>query len=95
MVTTQHLCAACGSEHIRCNGSSQGHAKYQYTSCGHQVRFVSAAVARAVRYAQVERLLALVKSLVQRLNERSLSGHVNASYCAAVGARKVRLSGPD
>ena len=66
MVTTQHLCAACGSEHIRCNGSSQGHAKYQYTSCGHQVRFVSAAVARAVRYAQVERLLALVNRYVSR-----------------------------
>ena len=57
MVTTQHLCAACGIEHIRCNGSSQGHAKYQCTSCGHQVRFVPAAVARAVRYAQVEKLL--------------------------------------
>ena len=55
---------------------------------------MSAAVARAVRYAQVERLLALVKSLVQKLNERSLSGHVNASYCAAVGARKVHLVEP-
>ena len=38
--------------------------------------------------------MALVKSLVQRLNERSLGGRVNASYCAEVGARKVRLAGP-
>ncbi len=36
--------------------------------------------------------LALVKSLVQRLNEQSLDWRVNASYCAEVGARKVHLS---
>jgi hypothetical protein len=35
--------------------------------------------------------LALIKSLVQRLNERSLGGHVNASYYAEVEARKVAL----
>ena len=39
-------------------------------------------------------LMALVKSLVQRLNERLLGGRVNAPYCAVVGARKVRLAGP-
>ncbi len=66
MVTTQHLCAACGSEHIRRNGSSQGHAKYQCTACGHQARFVPAAVARALRYAQVEQLL------VERNSQRSI-----------------------
>ena len=66
MVTTQHLCAACGSEYIRRNGSSQGHAKDQCTSCGHQARFVPAAVARAVRYAQVEKLL------VERNSQRSI-----------------------
>ncbi|WP_426061565.1 transposase-like zinc-binding domain-containing protein, partial [Hymenobacter sp. B1770] len=54
MVSTQHLCAVCGSEHIRRNGNSQGHAKYQCTACGHQARFAPAASARAVRYAQVE-----------------------------------------
>ena len=43
---------------------------------------------------QKEALMALVKSLVQRLNERSLGGRVNASYCAEAGARKVRLAGP-
>jgi len=57
MVTTHHLCAACGSEHIRRNGSAAGHAKYQCKACGHQARFVPAAVARAVRYAQVDQLL--------------------------------------
>ena len=57
MVTTPHLCAACGSEHIRRNGSAAGRAKYQCKTCGHQARFVPAAVARAVRYAQVEKLL--------------------------------------
>ena len=57
MVTTQRYCAACGSEHIRRNGSAAGHAKYQCKACGHQARFVPAAVARAVRYAQVDKLL--------------------------------------
>ena len=66
MVTTQHYCAACGSEHIRRNGSSQGHAKYQCTACGHQARFAPAAVARALRYAQVEKLLA------ERNSQRSI-----------------------
>ena len=51
MVTTHHLCAACGSKHIRRNGSVVGHAKYQCKACGHQARFVPAAAARAVRYA--------------------------------------------
>ena len=66
MVTTQHLCAACGGEHIRRNGSSQGHAKYQCTLCDHQARFVPVAAARAVRYEQVEKLL------VERNSQRSI-----------------------
>ena len=66
VVTTQHLSAACGSEYIRRNGSSQGHAKYQCTSCGHPARLVPAAVAWAVRYAQVEKLL------VERNSQRSI-----------------------
>ena len=64
MVSTHHLCAACGSEQIRRNGSSQGHAKYQCTTCGHQARFVPAAA--ATRYAQVEKLL------VERNSQRSI-----------------------
>ncbi|OGX83526.1 hypothetical protein BEN47_17480 [Hymenobacter lapidarius] len=39
-------------------------------------------------------VVALVKSLVQRLNERLLGGRVNASYCATAGARKVHLVAP-
>ena len=58
MVFTQHLCAACGSEHIRRNGSAAGHANYQCKACGHQARFVPAAVAKAVQYAQVDKLRA-------------------------------------
>ena len=66
MVSTQHICAKCGSEHIRRNGSSQGHLKYQCKACGHQARFVPAAAAKAVRYAQAEKLL------VERNSQRSI-----------------------
>jgi len=66
MISTQHLCAACGSAHIRRNGSSQGHAKYRCTACGHQARFTPAAAERALRYAQVEKLL------VERNSQRSI-----------------------
>jgi len=59
MVITQHLCARCGSEQIRRNGHSGGHARYQCKACGHQARFVPAADERAARsrYTQVEKLL--------------------------------------
>ena len=66
MVYTQHLCAACGSDQLRRNGSSQGHAKYQCKACGHQARLVPAAAERAARYAQVEKLL------VERNSQRSI-----------------------
>lgn len=66
MVYTQHLCAKCGSEHIRRNGTSQGHAKYQCKACGYQARFTPAAVAKAAQYAQVEKLL------VERNSQRSI-----------------------
>ena len=58
MVSTQHTCAKCGSEQIVRNGHSGGPARYQCKACGHQARFVHAAAERAVRYAQVEKLLA-------------------------------------
>ena len=67
MVFTQQLCAACGSEHIRRNGSAAGHAKYQCKACGHQARFVPAAAAKAVQSAQVEQLL------VERNSQRSIA----------------------
>jgi len=66
MLYTQHFCAKCGSEHIRRNGSSQGHAKYQCKTCNFQGRFVPAAVAQAVKYEQVAHLL------VERNSQRSI-----------------------
>ena len=66
MVFTQHVCAKCGSEHIRRNGSQGGHAKYQCKVCRHQARFVPAAVAKAAQYAQVEVLL------TERNSQRSI-----------------------
>ena len=57
MVTTIHTCAKCDSTDIRRNGHSNGHARYQCKACGHQARFVPAAVEKAVRYEQVDRLL--------------------------------------
>ena len=66
MVTTQQVCARCSSEHIRRNGHSGGHARYQCKVCGYQARFVPAAAERAARYAQVEKLLA------ERNSQRSI-----------------------
>ncbi len=67
MVFTQHFCAACGSDHLRRNGSAGGHAKYQCKACGHQARFTPAAVAKAVQYAQVDELLS------ERNSQRSIA----------------------
>ena len=66
MISTQHTCAKCGSKQIIRNGHSGGHARYQCKACGHQARFVPAAAERAVRYAQVEKLLA------ERNSQRSI-----------------------
>jgi transposase-like protein len=57
MVYTQHVCAKCGSDQIRRNGHSHGHARYQCKACRYQARFVPASVAKAARYEQVEKLL--------------------------------------
>ena len=67
MVTTIHYCAKCDSADIRRNGHSNGHARYQCKACGYQARFVPAAVAKAVQYAQVEALL------VERNSQRSFA----------------------
>ncbi|MGI4834950.1 MAG: transposase-like zinc-binding domain-containing protein [Janthinobacterium lividum] len=80
MVYTQHLCAKCGSAHIRRNGSSQGHAKYQCKACGYQARFTPAAVAKAAQYAQVAKLL------VERNSQRSI---VRATGVARVTVAKL------
>ena len=66
MVFTQHFCAACGSEHIRRNGSVAGHAKYHCRNCGYQARFVPAALAKAPQYEQVDKLLS------ERVSQRSI-----------------------
>ncbi|WP_449404359.1 transposase-like zinc-binding domain-containing protein [Hymenobacter roseosalivarius] len=39
----QHTCARCGSERIRRNGHSSGHARYQCKACGYQARFLPVA----------------------------------------------------
>ena len=67
MVFTQHLCARCGSEYIRRNGTQGGEPKYQCKACGYQARFVPAAVAKAAQYAQVEALLS------ERNSQRSIA----------------------
>ena len=67
MVTTIHYCAKCGSADIRRNGHSHGHARYQCKACGYQARFVPAAVAKVVQYAQVEALS------VERNSQRSIA----------------------
>ena len=64
---TQHFCAACGRDQLRRNGSAGGHAKYQCKGCGHQARFIPAAVAKAVQYAQVDELLG------ERNSQRSIA----------------------
>ena len=103
MVTTQHLCASCGSEHIRRNGSAAGHAKYQCKACGHQARFVPAAVAQAVRYAQVDKLLlernsqrSIVRvtgvsrtSVANRVKKSRGTAAAAASVAAEAGAKKA------
>jgi transposase-like protein len=66
MVTTQHTCARCSSEHIRRNGHSGGHARYPCKACGYQARFVPATLERTARYAQVAKLLA------ERNSQRSI-----------------------
>ena len=88
MVTPLHLCAACGSEHIRRNGSAAGRAKYQCKTCGHQARFVPAAVARAVRYAQVEELLG------ERNSQRSIVRVTGVARLTVAGRVKESLGGP-
>ena len=80
MVYTQHLCARCGSEHIRRNGTQGSQPKYQCKACGYQARFVPAAVAKAAQYAQVEALL------TERNSQRSI---VRATGVARMNIAKL------
>ena len=66
MINTPAICAKCARVGLQRNGTRDGHARYRCAACGHQARLVPAAVARAARYAQVERLLA------ERNSQRSI-----------------------
>lgn len=55
-VMDQHLCAHCGSEHIRRNGTQGDQPTYQCKACGYQAQLVPTALAKAMQYAQVEAL---------------------------------------
>ena len=85
MVTTIHTCAKCGSADIRRNGHSNGHARYQCKACGHQARFVPAAVAKAMQYAQVEALL------VERNSQRSIARITGVARMTV--AKRLKKSG--
>jgi transposase-like protein len=87
MVTTIHTCAKCGSADIRRNGHSQGHARYQCKACGYQARFVPAAVAKAVQYAQIEALS------VERNSQRSIARITGVARMTVAKRLKKRGSG--
>ena len=58
--------ARCDSEHIRLKGAQGDQTKYQCQTFGYQARFVSASVAKAAHYVQVETLL------TERNSQRSI-----------------------
>ena len=88
-MTTQYTCAKCGSAQIQRNSHSGGHARYRCTGCGHQARFVPAAAERAVRYGQVEKLLA------ERNSQRSIVRVTGVSrMTVAKLAKKAQLACP-
>ena len=66
MILTTQLCGRCASDQVRKNGSSNGRAKYQGKACTYQGYLHPAGPERAVRYAQVEKLL------VERNSQRSI-----------------------
>ena len=84
MVYTQHFCAKCGSDQIRRNGHSQGHARYQCNACRYQARFVPAAVAKAAQYEQVDRLLG------ERNSQRSIVRATGVSRMSV--AKRIKKS---
>ena len=88
MVYTQHFCAKCSRAQIRRNGHLAGHARYQCKACGHQARFVPAAIDRAARYAQVERLL------VGRNSQRSIARATGVSRMTVAKLAKKSVDGP-
>ena len=85
MVYTQHFCAKCGSDQLRRNGHSQGHARYQCNACRYQARFVPAAVAKAAQYELVDRLLG------ERNSQRSIVRATGVSRMRV--AKRIKKSG--
>ena len=85
MVYTQPCCAKCGSDQIRRNGTSQGHARYQCKACRHQARFEPAAIAKAAQYAQVDKLLA------ERNSQRSIVRATGVSRMTVAGRLRKSL----
>ncbi|RFP63995.1 hypothetical protein D0N36_16265 [Hymenobacter lapidiphilus] len=87
MAYAQHLCARCGNEHIRRNGTQGGQPNYQCKACGYQARFVPAAVAKAAQYALVETLL------TERNSQRSIVRTTDGARMTI--AKLLKKSGAD
>ena len=85
MVQTTRYCAACGSDHVRRNGSKNGQPKCQCTVCRHQGLFVPAAVCKAAQYARVGALL------VERHSQRSIARVTGAARMTT--AKRLKKSG--
>ena len=91
VVTTIHTCAKCGSTEIRRNGHSGGHSRYPCKACGHQARFVPAAVGKAVQDARVEALL------VERNSQRRIArvtGAARMTIAKRLKKSAARLAAP-
>lgn len=78
----QYSCAKYGSDQIRCNGHSQGHACYQCKACRYRARSVPATVAKVAQYGQVDALL------VERNSLRSIVRATGVS-CMSI-AKRIR-----
>ena len=88
MIVTAQLCARCGSDQVRKNGSSGGRAKYQCKACTYQGYLHPAGPARAARYAQVEKLL------VERNSQRSIVRATGVSRMSVAKLAKKSAAGP-
>ena len=88
MINTLAICAKCASVDLHRNGTRDGYARYRCTACGHQARLVPAAMARAARYAQVDRLLA------ERHSQRSIVRVTGVSRVTVARLAKKSASAP-
>ena len=88
MINTPAICAKCASLNLQRNGTRDGYVRYRCTACGHQARLVPAAVARATRYAQVDRRLA------ERNSQRSIVRVTGVSRVMVARLAKKSASAP-